>query len=49
MSNFKASDGCEIFYDVKGTGEPLVFVHGWSANSDILTMEIGRASCRERV
>ena len=49
MSNFKASDGCEIFYDVKGTGEPLVFVHGWSANSDIFAHQVEHFSKSYRV
>ena len=49
MSNFKASDGCEIFYDVKGNGEPLVFVHGWSANSDVFARQVEHFSNSYRV
>ncbi|XVG96141.1 alpha/beta fold hydrolase [Eubacteriales bacterium KG127] len=33
MSKVKMSDGCDLFYEEKGNGEPLIFVHGWSANS----------------
>lgn len=32
MSFFKTSDGVELYYESKGEGKPIVFVHGWSAD-----------------
>ncbi len=34
MSFFYTDDSCKIFYDIKGEGKPLVFVHGWSGTSE---------------
>lgn len=34
------SDGCRISYDVKGSGEPIVFVHGWSANREFFSEQV---------
>ena len=34
MSEFRTGDGCIIHYEEKGRGEPLIFVHGWSATSE---------------
>ena len=34
MSFFTASDGTRIFYKDWGSGDPIVFSHGWPLNSD---------------
>lgn len=34
MSTFKVKDGAEIFYKDWGTGQPIVFHHGWPLSSD---------------
>ncbi len=34
MSTIKVSDGTEIFYKDWGTGQPIVFHHGWPLSGD---------------
>ncbi|WP_417767502.1 alpha/beta fold hydrolase [Stappia sp.] len=34
MTTFTASDGAEIFYKDWGTGQPIVFSHGWPLTAD---------------
>ena len=34
MSTITTSDGTEIFYKDWGTGQPIVFSHGWPLSSD---------------
>jgi non-heme chloroperoxidase len=34
MSTYKVKDGTEIFYKDWGTGQPIVFHHGWPLSSD---------------
>ena len=34
MNTFKTADGTEIFYKDWGTGQPIVFSHGWPLSSD---------------
>jgi pimeloyl-ACP methyl ester carboxylesterase len=33
MAYFTTSDGCKLYYEEHGTGEHLIFVHGWTANA----------------
>jgi pimeloyl-ACP methyl ester carboxylesterase len=40
MSYFTTSDNCKIYYEEHGTGEHLIFVHGWTANAAFFTAQI---------
>jgi hypothetical protein len=33
-TNMEATDGVEIFYKDWGSGQPIVFSHGWPLSSD---------------
>lgn len=35
MAHFETRDGTRIFYNDWGSGEPVVFVHGWPFNADM--------------
>ena len=34
MNTIKTKDGTDIFYKAWGTGQPIVFHHGWPLSSD---------------
>lgn len=40
MSKFKTSDNVELCYHVKGEGNPIVLVHGWSQSKEAFTPQI---------
>lgn len=40
MPYITTSDGVEIFYTDQGTGQPVIFSHGWPLNSDAWALEL---------
>lgn len=40
MSFITTSDGTEIYYTEQGTGQPVIFSHGWPLNSDAWQVEL---------
>jgi pimeloyl-ACP methyl ester carboxylesterase len=40
MSYFTTSDNCKLYYEEHGTGEHLIFIHGWTANTMFFTAQI---------
>ncbi|MDR1572729.1 MAG: alpha/beta hydrolase [Clostridiales Family XIII bacterium] len=49
MSYFTASDNCKIYYEEHGTGEPLIFIHGWTCNATYFYRQIEYFSKSRRV
>lgn len=40
MAFFTTSDNCKIYYEEHGSGEPLIFVHGWSCNHNFFKYQV---------
>jgi pimeloyl-ACP methyl ester carboxylesterase len=49
MANFTTTDGCQLYYSEYGAGEPLIFIHGWSANSTFFGQQIAYFAQKYRV
>jgi pimeloyl-ACP methyl ester carboxylesterase len=49
MPYFTASDDYKIHYEEHGTGEPLIFVHGWTCNANYFDKQIAYFSKSRRV
>jgi len=35
MAYLDLADGGKLYYEIEGSGKPVVFIHGWKANSDV--------------
>lgn len=44
MSKFKTSDSVEICYQVKGEGDPIVLIHGWSQSKEAFAAQVEELS-----
>lgn len=44
MSKFMTSDKVEIFYNMKGEGDPIILIHGWSADSTTFDIQFEELS-----
>lgn len=42
MSYITTTDGTQIYYTEQGTGQPIIFSHGWPLNSDAWQVELKR-------
>lgn len=40
MAYFTTKDNCNIYYEEHGSGEPLIFIHGWSCNHKFFKYQI---------
>lgn len=40
MPYFSTSDNCNLYYEVRGTGKPVVFVHGWDCNHHFFKYQV---------
>lgn len=49
MSKFTTSDNVQIYYEDKGNGKPIVFVHGWSADHSVFQIPSEYLSSKFRV
>lgn len=49
MAFFETSDGVKLFYQQKGEGNPIVFVHGWSGDHTIFEPSVNGLSKRFKV
>jgi len=46
MCSFTTRDGVEIYYKDWGTGQPIVFSHGWPLSSDAFEDQMVSAALR---
>ena len=44
MGTITTTDGTEIFYKDWGSGQPIVFSHGWPLSGDVPTRLVGRGA-----
>lgn len=49
MAIFKTSDGINLFYEEKGNGKPIVFIHGWTADHTAFKQQVQDLSDKFRV
>ena len=40
MAYFTTKDNCKIYYEEHGSGEPLIFIHGWSCNHKFFKYQV---------
>ncbi|KEH99094.1 chloroperoxidase [Clostridium botulinum C/D str. BKT12695] len=49
MAYFLADDNMKIFYEVKGKGRPIVFIHGWTCNHKFFKKQVDELSKKYQV
>ncbi len=49
MANFRTSDGCNLYYEEAGSGQPLLLVHGWSQTLQFFMHQLSGLSNQYRV
>jgi pimeloyl-ACP methyl ester carboxylesterase len=49
MSYFATSDNCKLYYEDLGSGKPVIFIHGWSANRHYFRNQIPAFREKHRV
>lgn len=49
MAYFETTDKCKIYYEEHGSGEPLIFIHGWSCNHQFFKYQIEEFARNYRV
>ncbi len=40
MPYFATEDNCRLYYEVRGEGQPVVFIHGWSVNRHFFKKQV---------
>lgn len=49
MAYFTTTDNCKLYYEEHGSGEPLIFIHGWSCNHKFFKYQIEEFAKNYRV
>jgi pimeloyl-ACP methyl ester carboxylesterase len=49
MAYFTTADGCKLYYEEYGSGDHLVFIHGWTCNTAFYTAQIEYFSTKYHV
>ncbi|EPY2303257.1 arylesterase, non-heme chloride peroxidase [Clostridium sporogenes] len=49
MAYFLANDNVKIFYEVKGEGKPIIFIHGWTCNHSFFKKQVETLSKNYKV